>query len=95
MDRIFFLDVLDSEVVHAEAERDCVVFVSEESWGDSGWFVSGCFKAWEQSVISHSSGLWESVHAFGDFDIDVSVVDEWGEVVQVDDFLWDGFDGNA
>ncbi len=47
------------------------------------------FKAFREQLICNDAGLWEAIHASLNFDINVTVVDESGEVVFIDHFLRD------
>jgi hypothetical protein len=48
-----------------------------------------------QLVVGDDAGLRETIHAFADLNANVAVVDEWQEVVLVDDFLGDDVDKYA
>jgi hypothetical protein len=47
--------------------------VFEQSWDSSGFFVTCCLQSGNEVVTGNFSGLGESVHAFVDSCIDVSV----------------------
>lgn len=43
-----------------------------------------------EEFVVNFSGLWQTIHSFVNADVDVSfVVNEWAEIVSVDDDLWD------
>ena len=93
---MLFAHVFDAEVVDYEAETDGSSYMHEEAWDGFGLVVSMCGEMWDEVVIGNLACLWESVHAFVDFDEEKSVlVNKVVEVVEIDDLLGNGGDVDA
>ena len=93
---MLFAYVFDAEVVDYKAEADGSSYMREEAWDGFGLVVSMCGEMWDEVVIGDLACLWESVHAFIDFDEDKSaLIDKFIEVVDIDDFLGGGGDVDA
>ena len=79
---IVFVGAFDSEVIHGEAEDDGVGFMLEESWRSGGLVISFGLEAWDEGVACDASCLGQSIHSFGNFNVNPSVgVEELVEVV--------------
>ena len=87
--------ILDSKVVDDEGELDRPGFVFPKAWCVFGRDVAECGKVFAQLVVGDDAGLREAVHALVDFNANISVVNEWEELVLVDDFLRDYIDGES
>ena len=80
----------DSKIIHDEAKRDSVQFVSEQSVCAFGGMTSGGFEAWEEEIRCDAAGLGQAVHALRHLNVDESfVVDYFLEVTLLDDGLRD------
>ena len=85
-----FVDVFDTEVVYHKSEGDGSGFMDEEAGSVGGGEVCGFHKYLFEFFVSEHSELFQTVHGSSDFHVDVAVVGyEIGEIVLVDDLLWD------
>ena len=89
--QVSWVGVLDKEVIHHKCKEDGVGVVFEKSWGDSSFFIASCFEAWEEEITGHFASLWEPIHPFVNFGIDVAMfVNIVLEVVLIPDGSGDG-----
>ena len=79
---VVFVGVFDSEVIDGEAEDNGVGFMLEESRRSGGLVISFGLEAGDEGVAGDASCLGQSIHPFGDFNVNPSVgVEELFEVV--------------
>ena len=56
------------------------------------WLVAVGLELFDNASISYDSSLFEAIHAFADFHVDISVTYEGVQIIFVHDFLWDVLD---
>jgi hypothetical protein len=93
MQFVVFANVFDAKVVDDEGELDGTGLVFPKAWCVVGWDAAECSQVFSQFVVGDDAGLREAVHAFADVGVNVPGVNEWEEVVLVDDLFWDDVDG--
>ncbi len=89
---IIAIGVVDGKVIHDQGKLHIPSVMAPEA--RSEWTGVITMK-WEQAlevVISEASGLWEAIHAFPDFHIDMAIVDKVMEIVMVHDCVGNGGD---
>ena len=86
---VAFVCVLEAEVVNDEDKDEWSPIVAPESRCDGTLVVTVFGKSRGEEVIGELSGLLEAVDAFVNFEVDPTIVCVFGEVVLVDEFLWD------
>ena len=80
--------VLYTEIINNEDKHDWAPFVSPESWCCVTLVVPMTKQTLGEEIVGELAGLFESVHAHAEFEVDPAVVFVLHEVVLVDDFLW-------
>ncbi len=73
--------VLDGKVIHNQGKADVPSGVPPQAWCVVTWMVAIGQKEFLKVVIGDAAGLREAVHAFANFHIDVTIVDEVMKVV--------------
>jgi uncharacterized protein YjfI (DUF2170 family) len=56
------------------------------------WCVTIWGEVSNEVIVGKDACLFKAIHAFGDFDIYIVFMDEWGDVVMIDEFIWDEVD---
>ena len=89
---IRFVDVFDTKIINNQHEGKVVQSMFPQAQGDWHWSEPMWGKEFGEAVIGNVAGLGEPIHAFADFNVDVLVVDERGEIILLHD--GDGDDGD-
>lgn len=92
---MLFTNSFDTKIVDNKGEKDGASFVSPETGGVTGRFVSILSEVLDKAFVRNLSGLGETVHAFADFNEDMSIVDKAGQLVLFHDASRNGPDGDA
>jgi hypothetical protein len=87
-------NVLDTDIINHKGETHRAGDRSEETGGVGGWDVLMDSKVGEECIVGKAACLWEAVHAMSDLGVDVTLVNEWAEVVVFEDVLGDVRDFN-
>jgi hypothetical protein len=83
---MLFADIFYSEIVDNEREHDGARVVFPQAMGVFGGRISMGSKSFLQELASEDAGLRQAVHSLLDLNVDKTNVDEWEEVVLVDNF---------
>ncbi len=90
MHDIVAVGVADGEVIHDQGKAHIPGVMSPEARSEwTGVVTMGKEQALEV-FIGEASNLWEAVHAFPDFHIDVAIVDKVVEFVMIHDRVGNG-----
>ena len=89
---VLLADIFDSKVVNDERARDRSGFVVPKTRGEVGRFVPVLVEVFFEALVGDDAGLWETVHALADFDVDPPILNKREEIVLIDDFLGDDED---
>ena len=79
--------ISNSKIVDDETEDYVSCVVAPEAGSQRAWVVAVWCEELDKLVVCEASGLWQTIHAAEDFDVDESVVDEWGQLVLLDDVI--------
>lgn len=91
-----FAKVFDAKIINSESEGGATIGVTPKTWSVWDWMITVWGKMCLELIVGKYGGFFESVHAFADFDIDVSLGieiilrqvvlgnDFWGKVLAVD-----------
>ena len=86
---MFAADVLDAEVINHKGEENGARFMAEEAGGVFTLVVAVFGKVGNEGVVGDAAGLGEAIHAFVDFDVNVTFVDEGFKIVEFKNCLRD------
>ena len=67
------IGVFDSKIVDDKAKLEITSVVFPKSRCVATWFVSVRFKVFFQGFVCDEPCLWESIHSFAHFEIDISI----------------------
>ena len=84
-----FIDILDAEVIYDEHEHDGAPAMSPEAGCNRALIISVVMEARRQEVIGKFAGLLEAIDTFGDLEVHPAIVCQCGEIVFVNEFIWD------
>ena len=80
------IGVFDSKVVDDKAKLEVTSVVFPKSRSVAARFVSVGFKVFLQGFVCDEPCLWESIHSFAHFEIDIAIYDVLFQVVLLLDF---------
>ena len=78
---MFSAHVLDTEIIHYQAESNGAGFMAEESRGIGTRVISMGGKVFLETGVGNDTGLGKPVHTLADFDQHTIVLDNGGQVV--------------
>jgi hypothetical protein len=73
MINVLLVHILDGKIIHYEGESDCPCFVQPESMRVARREISKRCQTSLQQIVGKQSRLFQSVHAFTDFDVNPTV----------------------
>ena len=82
-------NVLDSKVIHDEHKNDGSPFVVPEARHSGALVVAVGGKSFGEEVIGQFASLFEAIDAFCDLEVNPVVEGILGEIVLINEFLWD------
>ena len=87
--------ITNAKIVDDETENNVTCGVFSKARCQLARFVAVGLEKGDELIVGKASGLWQAVHAASYFDVDVSVVKEWCEVVLFNDGLRQHPDGHS
>jgi hypothetical protein len=70
---VFAANILDAKIVHTKCERYGLIVVLPEAWCDGTLAVAVLIQTSFLEFLRKYTRLWEAVHSFFNFDVDVSI----------------------
>ena len=95
MINIVLRSIANAEIVHDESEHDVACVVFEEAWSISALGVAMASKVVHESNLREAAGLWKSVHALANFEVNKAAMFHAVEVASAHDFLGNHFERDA
>ena len=86
---VAFINILDAEVINDEHKHDGAPAMSPEAGCNCALIISVVMEARRQEIIGQLAGLLEAIYTFGDFEVHPAIVRQCGEVVFVNELIWD------
>ena len=83
------INILDAEVIHDENEHNGAPAMAPEARCNCALVVPVFMEACSKEVIGKFARLLEAIHTFGDLEVHPAIVCQCGEVVFVNEFIWD------
>ena len=95
MINVVLRSVANAKVVHDESEHDVACLMFEEARSISALIVAMASEVFYESNLRQAAGLWESVHALANFEIDEAAMFHAVKVVSEHDFVGNHFERDA
>jgi len=83
------LHLLDANVVDDKDERNLAPLVSPKSWCGCTLVVSMGGESFHEEIVCKLTCLFQSINSIINFKVYPPIVFVFGEVVFIDEFLWD------
>jgi hypothetical protein len=86
---VLLAHVIDGQIVHYEGESDWPCFVQPEASCVAIRVITKRYQTRLQQLVGKLSRLFQSVHEFPDFNVNLTVESQSLEVVLVNYFFWE------
>ena len=92
---IGLVDIFDTEIINHEGERKGAGGMGPQARRDGYRGIAVRREELDETIIGEASGLGQAVHALSNFDVDMTVVNELGEVILEHDGVGNDTDWDA